>query len=86
MIARSGDLSRGEELRRMEALAKHELACSGYYALRSVSCAIQGDVLRLDGRVATYYEKQLAQSVVLRRLRDQIRVENQLEVTKGLDR
>lgn len=67
---------------RIEAAAQHQLQNSGYYALRRVSCRLQGNTLRLGGRVSSYYEKQLAQSLVLQELDEDANIvlENQLEV------
>ena len=74
------DRSEIEQKRRIEAAAKDQLRRSAYYAVRRVSCEFDGDVLKLRGRVPSYYEKQVAQSLVLQQLESPIDFENQLEV------
>jgi hypothetical protein len=65
---------------RFETAARDRLARSGYYALRRVSCDFEGDVLKLRGRVPSYYEKQIAQTMVLSELDGTVLFENHLEV------
>ena len=45
--------------------AHHELAATGYQALRTVSCEYCQGAVVLRGRVSTYYLKQLAQTALL---------------------
>jgi hypothetical protein len=61
------------------ARAKSALAQSPIYALRDVQVEQSGDLLLLQGRVDTFYHKQLAQEVV-RNVADGLRVENALLV------
>jgi hypothetical protein len=44
--------------------AECRLRRSGYLALRDVSCDVRAGVVRLRGRLPTYYLKQVAQAVV----------------------
>jgi osmotically-inducible protein OsmY len=44
-----------------------------------VECRFEGDAVTLSGTVSSYYEKQLAQEIVMR-LKRPLRVKNQCEV------
>jgi hypothetical protein len=44
--------------------ARERLKCSPYYAVRSLSCDFDGGVLRLRGRLTSFYHKQVAQEAV----------------------
>jgi osmotically-inducible protein OsmY len=46
------------------AVARSRLARTGYQALRAVGCDYRAGVLLLNGRVPSYYHKQLAQEAV----------------------
>ena len=59
--------------------ARSALANSPIYVLREISVQQSGDSLLLEGRVDTFYHKQLAQEVV-RAVADGMRVENDLSV------
>lgn len=61
------------------ARAKTALAQSPIYALRDIRVKQRGDTLHLQGRVDTFYHKQLAQEAV-RMVVDGVRVENELVV------
>jgi len=45
-------------------LAEARLRASGYPSLRNVRCDYRGDVLVLNGRLPTYYLKQIAVATV----------------------
>lgn len=72
-----------EQKRRIEAAVKDQLKRSGYYAVRRVSCEFDGNVLTLRGKVPSYYEKQIAQSLAMRQLERPVVFENQLEVASA---
>jgi osmotically-inducible protein OsmY len=59
--------------------ARRRLNKSPYATVRSVSCEYDGGMLRLRGRVPTFYHKQLAQEAVAD-LRGVLQVVNQTEV------
>jgi hypothetical protein len=59
------------------------LRSSSYYALRHLSCELEDNVLTLCGKVPSYYEKQLAQNLVLQQLTDEVILENRLEVAQS---
>lgn len=59
--------------------AKNALSQSPIYVLREIRVGQDGDALLLQGRVDTFYHKQLAQEVV-RMVADGMRVENELVV------
>lgn len=82
-IIKRMEASGGDQKRRIELVAKDKLKQSSYYAVRRVSCEFDGNVLKLRGRVPSYYEKQIAQSLVMQHLEGTIPVENQLEVKAG---
>jgi hypothetical protein len=59
--------------------ARSALAQSPIYVLREIHVEQSGDALLLQGRVDTFYHKQLAQEVV-RMVAMGMRVENELDV------
>jgi osmotically-inducible protein OsmY len=59
--------------------ARSALSQSPIYVLREITVQQSGDSLLLEGRVDTFYHKQLAQEVV-RAVADGMRVENDLRV------
>jgi hypothetical protein len=61
------------------ARAKAALAQSPIWVLREIRVEQVGDTLLLQGRVDTFYHKQLAQELV-RMVADGLRVENELVV------
>ena len=62
--------------------AARRLDGCGYPALRNVDCEFQSGTLRLKGRVSSFYQKQVAQTVVTQI--DGVRlVVNELEVAAG---
>lgn len=65
---------------RIETAVREKLTRSKYRGIRRVSCKFEGEVLKLSGTVSTYYEKQIAQSLVLPLLIPNVHFENQLEV------
>ena len=60
-------------------LAQQRLRKSPYVTVRSVSCEYEAGVLFLRGRLASYYQKQLAQEAVAE-LEGVTQVVNQTEV------
>jgi osmotically-inducible protein OsmY len=64
---------------RIEESARKRLHRKAYLALRDVSCTYQNGVLVLQGRVPSYYLKQVAQEVV-GQLDGVNRIENQIRV------
>ena len=67
------------EGRAVVAQAAAELRRSSYAAVRRVVCDFRDGVLTLTGRVPSYYEKQVAQTLVQFRLRS-VTIRNELEV------
>jgi osmotically-inducible protein OsmY len=67
----------------VEELARIRLQTSPYRALRRVNCEFQNGTLILQGRVATYHYKQLAQVTVVG-LEGVQRIVNELEVEASL--
>ena len=59
--------------------AKSALAKSPIYVLREIQVETDGDALLLQGKVDTFYHKQLAQEVV-RSVADGMRVVNSVRV------
>jgi hypothetical protein len=66
--------------RDVEKQAQADLRGSPYAPVRGVDCRVEGGVLRLHGRVPTFYMKQMALSLMGRHVRSGMGVENQLEV------
>lgn len=62
------------------AEAAAELQRSSHAALRQIACDIRDGVLTLSGHVPSYYEKQIAQSLVRIRLPN-VAIRNELEVS-----
>ena len=69
---------------RIETAVQDTLSQSTYYGLRRVSCEFDGEVLKLCGTVSSYYEKQIAQSLVLPLLNRSIHFENHLKVVAAV--
>lgn len=67
--------------RHLELLVRADFARSPYRDLKRVTCSLENDVLVLSGRVASYYLKQLAQSLALDRVAGKIMVQNDLQVS-----
>jgi osmotically-inducible protein OsmY len=65
---------------RLTELAERRLHSHSHQALKSVSCNYQDGALVLQGTVATYYLKQLAQETIVR-MEGVERIENQIRVT-----
>jgi osmotically-inducible protein OsmY len=74
------DRSRHALSDQLTEVARQRLARSPYLTIRSVSCEYDAGLLRLQGRVPTFYHKQLAQEAVAD-LRGVLQVLNQTEVT-----
>ena len=68
-------------IERVRDLANQRLLDSGYCWLGNVSCHFQSGVLILEGKVPSFYMKQLAQSLV-RNLEKVEQIENRLVVTE----
>jgi len=60
-----------------------ELRASPYAALRGVCCCRQGGCVVLCGTVPSFYLKQVAQCVLLKRWGAAVRLENRLEVASS---
>ncbi len=72
----------------IELEARSRLSRSGYFALRDVSCCVSSHSVQLNGRVPTYYLKQLAQAIVAeltgsRQLINQIKVATSRDSRSG---
>ena len=65
--------------RQLTEVAQQRLADSPYFTIRNISCEYDAGLLRLHGRVPTFYHKQLAQEAVAD-LRGVLQVVNQTEV------
>ena len=62
--------------------AQRRLMASAYAGLRSVRCEYRRGALILNGRVSTYFHKQLAQETV-RSLPGVTKIVNQISVRRG---
>lgn len=71
-----------DPIRRMtiREVAEDHLRRSGYLALRDISCEVREGVARMQGRLPTYYLKQVAQAIVAE-VEGVDAVINQIEVT-----
>ena len=68
---------------RVEAIAQDELRRSAFYEVRQVEPCVRDRVLRLTGRVSSYYFKQMAQAAVMHRLEGVVLIENEIVVSPG---
>lgn len=66
----------GEFLREIEG----ELHRCGYLDVHGLFCEFDQGVLTLGGRVSSYYLKQIAQTVALKRLQGTVAIRNELVV------
>lgn len=64
----------------VENRAQSLLRQSPYYPVRQVTCKVLREVIVLQGRVPSYYMKQIAQTVVRGLCQGNWKIENQLEV------
>jgi hypothetical protein len=64
----------------MEEQAQAELSDSKYIGVRRLSCQVRGGVLTLNGRVRSFYLKQVAQTLLRRYLERGIILEDRLDV------
>jgi hypothetical protein len=64
----------------IEEQAQAELSNAPYLAVRRVSCQVKGGVLSLQGRVSSFYLKQVAQALLRRYLAAGFVMENRLDV------
>lgn len=64
----------------IEEQAQAELNSAPYLAVRRVSCQVKGGVLSLQGRVPSFYLKQVAQALLRRYLEAGFVMENRLDV------
>jgi hypothetical protein len=64
----------------IEEQAQAELSNAPYPAVRRVSCQVKGGVLSLQGRVPSFYLKQVAQTLLRRYLAAGCVLENRLDV------
>lgn len=53
---------------------------AAYPQIQRVQCEFAGGSLRLHGRVASYYMKQMAQSIAGQAIPSSVEIDNQLEV------
>lgn len=74
-------LSRGA--RAIERVTLERLRESGYGALRGVSCLAAHEMLVLEGRLPSYYLKQVAQEIAMK-VGGKRRVVNRITVAKTL--
>ncbi len=65
---------------RVEAIAREELRQSSLREVRRVKPCVQGRILRLTGRVSSFYLKQMAQAAVMHRLEGVVAIENEIVV------
>jgi len=65
--------------RAIETQVRAELQKSSYHPVRQVSCDVCRSVIRLSGRVPSFYLKQVAQTIVRRLLEVSLAIENHLE-------
>lgn len=63
--------------------AEAELKRSSFRSLHAVSCEYEDGVLRLRGRLPSFFLKQLAQTLVARQLNGTARIDNRVEVKAG---
>jgi osmotically-inducible protein OsmY len=58
------EIAEGLEAANVEQAARRRLEASAYAAIRTVTCRVRRGTLVLDGRVTTYFHKQLAQEAI----------------------
>lgn len=70
-----------DQHRRIQEAVQVALSKSGYRAIAGLQCVVIEDVIRLSGIVYSYYQKQIAQEVVLR-LKEVQRIDNAVQVRR----
>jgi osmotically-inducible protein OsmY len=61
------------------------LRASPYHSVRNVACRLRNGVLTLSGQVPTFFQKQISQSIVLKLVSENVRVDNQVHVIGPYD-
>ncbi len=64
----------------VESAAQSVLWQSAYDAVRDVRCSYRNGVVTLYGRVATFYLKQVAQTLVAKQIPQAATIDNRIEV------
>jgi hypothetical protein len=85
MVQPQGNVDDAADLRPAESLAQQarmRLRQSVYPAVRQVSCECHGTTVVLSGKVTSYFEKQLTQTLVLAILQGAAELDNQVEVNE----
>lgn len=57
-----------------------ELGRSSYPAVRQLTCKCQGNFLKVAGRLPTFHQKQVAISLSLHTVRDEMTIRHEIEV------
>jgi osmotically-inducible protein OsmY len=88
MSSRQDEIAVGFEAANMERAAQWRLEASAYTALKAVKCRFHEGTLVLDGRVPTYFHKQLAQEAIralpgIREIINQISVRREMPQRHG---
>lgn len=63
-----------------EVQANADLRASAYVSLHHIQCRVTGRQLELIGKVSSYFLKQLAQAVLLKRFGGSLKIRNEIEV------
>jgi osmotically-inducible protein OsmY len=66
----------------ISSIAESRLRASSHTALRGISCKADQGVLVLEGRLSTFFQKQLAQEIVAN-IEGVVQVVNQIEVVSS---
>jgi hypothetical protein len=66
--------------RHLESLVREDLRQSSYDEVGRVTCVLNEGLLTLSGRVSSYYLKQIAQRIALKRIDGTATVVNELRV------
>jgi osmotically-inducible protein OsmY len=66
----------------IEAIAEARFRSDSHTALRGISCKAERSVIVLEGRLSTFFQKQLAQEIVAH-IEGVVQVVNQIEVVSS---
>lgn len=68
-----------------EDQAHAELRSSAYWGLRQIECHVDGQRLKLVGKVSSYFLKQIAQALLMKRFSGTLQILNEIDVESTSD-
>ncbi|MEW4490323.1 BON domain-containing protein [Thalassoglobus sp. JC818] len=67
------------EHQQLQTDLRHSFYCEGHHRLNGIEVSVQDDTVVLSGKVSTYYQLQLAQTIAMNSI-DGMELQNEIEV------